>query len=91
MKSNKPSTSIEDPKYANTFRTSYTETEFNIDFGYQLPGEDQINVVSKVAIPTKIFTKFIVTLFQTAIEYEKQFDTDIGFGSNKEGKQEATK
>lgn len=91
MESNKPCMNIEEPKYANTFRTSYTETEFNIDFGYQLPGEDQIGIVSKVAIPTKIFTKLIVTLFQTATEYEKQFDTDIGFGSNNEDKQEATK
>jgi len=78
MGSNKSNTCTEDPKYANTFRTSYSETEFNIDFGYQLPGEDKINVVSQVAIPTKIFTKFIVTLFKTATEYEKQFNIDIG-------------
>lgn len=73
--------STEETKYSNTFRTGFSETEFFIDFGNVVPEkENEINLISRVAIPTQNMLKLVLTLFQTAREYEKKFDTDLGFG-----------
>jgi len=72
------------PAYANTFRTSYTETEFIIDFGFRSPGTEEVNLLSHTALPISLFPKLILSLFITAQQYEKEFNTDIGFGGNKE-------
>ncbi|HYF82338.1 MAG TPA: DUF3467 domain-containing protein [Clostridia bacterium] len=74
---------IGDPKYSNSFRTSFNETDFQIDFGHQVAGEDTLNVVSRITIPTSVMKKFVVTLFMTAQSYEKQFEQDLGFGGIK--------
>lgn len=69
-----------DTKYANTFRLGYTETEFFVDFGLIKPEKkEQVDLVTSVSFPTEKMQYLIVQLFRAALDYEEEFDKDIGF------------
>jgi hypothetical protein len=71
---------VKEKKYSNTFKISYTDTEFLIDFGQLDDEKNEITVVSKVVIPTDVVKHLIARLFIGAQEYQEKFKTDIGFG-----------
>lgn len=80
------------PVFSNTFRVAYSETEFFVDYGFIIPEEKEmddtaVNVLSKIVIPAERFSTLILSLFRAAVDYEKQFDKDIGFGTNNEKSQ----
>jgi hypothetical protein len=77
------------PVFSNMFRVAYSETEFFVDYGFTVPEEKDredlmVNLVSKIVIPADRFSTLILSLFRAATEYEKQFNKDIGFGTNKD-------
>jgi hypothetical protein len=70
------------PKYANTYRVGFSESEIIIDFGQIAPGEDSdkeviVNVTSRVTIPPDILASFVFALFSPAC-YEEKFGKNIG-------------
>lgn len=84
---------LQEPKYSNIFKIGYTETDFNIDFGFLVSGSDEkleINIVSKVVLPIEKLMQLVTSLFQSGVDYEDQFKKEIGFSleqienSNKE-------
>lgn len=73
-----------DPFYSNTFRVSFTETEFVLEFGLMIPDKDEINVGSKISLPTEKMLTLIMRLFQSARNYEDKYKKDIGFAITEE-------
>ncbi len=71
------------PKYANTYRVGFSESEIIIDFGQIAPGEDSdkeviVNVTSRVTIPPDILASFVFALFKSGSDYEEKFGKNIG-------------
>lgn len=76
--------------YSNAFRISFTETEFTIDFGFVKPEiekqDDNIKIVSSVALPPERIETIILSLLKAAIDFEEQFDKNIGFKPMRESR-----
>ncbi len=70
------------PKTANTWRIATDEENFIIEFGFrENKNEDaEIKVISSNMVAIKLLKNFIMALISAAIDYEKEFNKDLGMG-----------
>ena len=68
-----------EPKYSNTFRLGFTETEFVVDFGVMSPDQEEVTIVSKVSFPIEKIKQFILGLFVIGQKYQEAYNKNIGF------------
>lgn len=74
--------------HVDSFRLRYTEDEIILDFGCIAEEEKIIYLMQSVSFSPDKIHELIVTIFNGAIEYEKEHNKDIGFTSILESKEE---
>ena len=79
----KVSQEFQEPKEANAFKASYTESSFQLDFGNIVTQDEskvEVDVISSITISPDKVINLIVTLFSAANDYLKEFKkADMGF------------
>lgn len=71
---------IREPRNADTFNIGLSEGFFNINFGkYEALEKDKlkINVVSRVIISDTELLPLVISLFEAALKYEKDYNKEI--------------
>lgn len=68
------------PKYADSFRVGFSETEIFLDFGVVSPDEkNTIILVDRVYFSAERVKDLIGVLLNGAIMFEREHDKNIGF------------
>lgn len=85
------------PKLANTFRISYTDSEFTLDFGRIDTDHDsdscndcepcddcdvKVNIVSRVVLSKSRMSDYVQLILGAMFEYQKEHNVDLGLTFN---------